>query len=137
MGNFLKNGKDPCREDEKKKECDFDWTEDKDYNEVPKDEDKNEVFEYKTGNEVSSDESPRVKIYSPRVMFEVPKDEDKNEVPKYKILSPRTYFLTDILFVDEEGCVNEVGWLLLQNLKEAKVQKEAKEEQQQHGKHVR
>ena len=53
-----------------------------------------------------------------------------------KIYSLRTYTM-DILLDDEEVCINEAGWLLLQNLKEAKVQKEAKEEQQQHGKHVR
>ena len=59
---------------------------------------------------MSSDESTQVKFYSPRVTFEVPKDKEQIEVPRYSLM--------DILFDDEAGLVNEVGWLLLQNLKE-------------------
>ena len=64
-------------------------------------------------------ESPKVKIWHCEgVTFEVPKDDEQNEVPRYIMLSPRTFSLMDILFDDEEGLVNEVDWLLLQNLKE-------------------
>ena len=76
----------------KKRECEFDWTE--------------EVQNYLDSEEKFSNED------------EIETDEEENEIPKYNILSPRTFTLMDILFKDEEGYVNEVGWLLLQNLRE-------------------